>query len=418
MKKSVVVTGLGAVTPVGHDVPATWAALLAGNSGIGLTSLIDTDFSNVKISAEVKDFDPADHFSAKDARRLDRFVQFSLVATREAVEDAGLALDTISPERVGVYIGSGFGGIATLQKQMNSFNQNERRRVNPFLIPMMIHSMAACQVTIALGLKGPSMSPMTACASGSDAIGQAAEVIRGGDADVMICGGGEAPLVPIIMAGFEAMGVLAAGNGVPREACRPFDADRNGCVVGEGAGILILESLEHAQRRVAHIYAELVGYGATSDAFHISSPVENGEGVARSMCLAVKKAGLPPNSVDYINAHGTGTITNDQIETTAIKTAFGEHAYNLAVSSTKASTGHLIGGAGAVEAVATVKALETQTIPPTLNCTKPDPNCDLDYVPGKARRAHLEVALSNSIGFGGHNATLAFRRWKLADESE
>jgi len=273
--------------------------------------------------------------------------------------------------------------------------------------------MAACQVTIALGFKGPSMSPMTACAAGADAIGLAAEVIQRGDADIMICGGSEAPLVPLVMAGFEAMGVLATGNGLPMEACRPFDANRSGCVVGEGASILVLESLEHAQRRGARIRAELVGYGATSDAYHISSPEENGEGVARSMSMAVKKAGLELDSVDYINAHGTGTIPNDLIETKAIKTVFGEHAYNLAVSSTKASTGHLIGGAGAVEAVVTVKALETQTIPPTLNCTQPDPDCDLDYVPGQARRSQVEIALSNSIGFGGHNTTLAFRRWNF-----
>lgn len=411
MTRPVVVTGLGAITPVGRDVPATWAAMLTGASGIDWTTHFDTGACAVKISAEVKDFDPRHHFSAKEARRLDRFTQFSLVAAREAVADAGLKLDRLPLDRVGVYVGSAFGGILTLVEQMAGFQPADRCRVSPFLIPMMIQNMAAGQISITMGLKGPSMSPMTACAAGADSIGQAAEAIRRGDAEVMICGGGEAPLAPIIMGGFEAMGVLAVGNGRPQAACRPFEAGREGCVIGEGAGMLVLESLEHAQRRQARIYAEVVGYGATSDASHMTSPIETGEGIAQSMCMALTKAQLPPTAVGYINAHGTGTLRNDQSETAGIKATFGSHAYRLVVSSTKATTGHLIGGAGAIEAIACIKALETQTIPPTINYDRPDPDCDLNYAPNQAVSMPLEVALSNSVGFGGHNATLAFRHW-------
>lgn len=411
MSKSIVVTGLGAITPVGHDVPTMWAALQAGASGIGYISHFDASSLTTQIGAEVKDFEPRNYFEAKQARRFDRFTQFALVAAQEAIADAGLALDQICPERAGVFIGSGFGGIATLQEQMEAFQKNGQRRVSPFLIPMMIQNMAAGQVAISLGLKGPSMSPMTACAAGTDAIGHAAEAIRRGDADVMICGGSEAPLTPIVMAGFGAMGVLAVGNGDPKTACRPFDARREGCVIGEGAGIMVLESLEHARRRGARIYAELAGYGATCDANHITSPSAKGEGIATAMSMALTKAGLPPTAVNYINAHGTGTIRNDESETAGIKAAFGEYAYDLCVSSTKATVGHLIGAAGAIEAIVCVKTLETQTIPPTLNYHHPDPRCDLDYVPGQARAIPVEVALTNSVGFGGHNATLAFRCW-------
>jgi 3-oxoacyl-[acyl-carrier-protein] synthase II len=411
MKNAVVVTGVGAITPVGLNAADTWAAILAGKSGIDHTNRFDTAGHTVKISAEVKGFDPHDHFSVKETRRLDRFTQLSLVAAREAIEDAGIDLAHMPVECVGAYIGSAFGGISTLYEQTLAFQTKERARVSPFLIPMMIQNMAAGQVSIALGLKGPTMSPMTACAAGADSIGQAAEIIRRGDAEVMICGGGEAPLVPLIMAGFEAMGVLARGNGVPEKACRPFDAEREGCVIGEGAAILVLESLAHARRRGARIYAELAGYGATSDASHITSPTETGEGIARSMHVALNKAGLSPSTTGYINAHGTGTVRNDQSETAGIKTAFGQHAYQLAVSSTKATTGHLIGAAGAVEAIVCVKALETQTIPPTLNYQHQDPDCDLDYVPDNPRSIAFDVALTNSVGFGGHNATLAFRSW-------
>jgi len=411
MKRRVVVTGLGAITPVGRNVLDMWSAVLAGESGVGYTDCFDTSGCAVKISAEIKNFNPRDHFRAKEARRLDRFIQFSLVAAGEALKDAGLEPGRLQPECIGVYIGSAFGGITTLYEQVTAFQNRARPRVSPFLIPMMIQNMAAGQVSISLGLKGPSMSPMTACAAGTDAIGQAAEVIGRGDAEVMICGGAEAPLSPIIMAGFESMGVLAAGNGLPEKACRPFDTTREGCVIGEGAAILVLESLQHARQRGGHIYAELAGYGSTSDASHITSPLETGEGIARSMGMALNKAGLPPTSVGYINAHGTGTLHNDWSETSGIKTAFGKHAYRLAVSSTKATTGHLVGGAGALEAIACIKALETQTWPPTINYRRPDPNCDLDYVPNYARRASLEVALTNSVGFGGHNATLAFRHW-------
>ncbi len=409
MSKTVVVTGLGAITPSGLNVADTWAAMLAGNSAIDHTQRFDTTHHSVKISAEVSGYSPEQHFSRKEARRLDRFIQFSLVAAREAIADAQLDLARISPECVGAYIGSAFGGITTTVEQMAVLQIKDRPRVSPFLIPMMIQNMAAGQVSIALGLKGPSMAPMTACAAGTDAIGQAAEVIRRGDAEVMICGGGEAPLVPLIMAGFEAMGVLAVGNGDPAKACRPFDDEREGCVIGEGAAILVLESLAHAQQRGAYIYAELAGYGSTSDASHMTSPSQTGEGISRSMFMALNKGQVSPTSVNYINAHGTGTAHNDASETAGIKKTFGQHAHHLAVSSTKATTGHLIGAAGAIEAITCLKALETQTLPPTLNYQTPDPRCDLDYVPLKPRSAKLEVALTNSVGFGGHNATLAFR---------
>lgn len=411
MSQRVVVTGLGAITPVGHNLPDTWAALQAGSSGIGYISRFDASELTTQIAAEVKGFDPGDHFHPKTARRMDRFTQFALVAAFEAIADAGLALDRTRPERAGVYIGSAFGGIATLQEQMATFQQHGQRRVSPFLIPMMIQNMAAGQVAISLGLKGPTMSPMTACAAGTDAIGQAAEAIRRGDAEVMICGGSEAPIALIIMAGFGAMGVLAVGNGDPGRACRPFDARREGCVIGEGAAIMVLESLAHARRRGARIYAELAGYGASCDAHHITSPSEQGEGISQAMKMALDKAGLAPMAVNYINAHGTGTRRNDESETLGIKRTFGEYAYDLLVSSTKATVGHLIGAAGAIEAITCVKVLETQMVPPTLNYRQPDPQCDLDYVPGQARRAPVEVALSNSVGFGGHNASLAFRCW-------
>lgn len=411
MKRKVVVTGLGAITPVGLNVSETWAAILAGRSGISNTACFDTSRCTVKISAEIKNFKPLDYFKAKETRRLDRFTQFSLIAAREALQDASLDLNQLPPECTGVYIGSAFGGINTLYQQISAFEKKERPRVSPFLIPMMIQNMAAGQVSISLGLKGPSMSPMTACAAGTDSIGQAAEVIRRGDAEVMVCGGGEAPLSAVVMAGFESMGVLAVGNGVPKKACRPFDNTREGCVIGEGAAMLILESAAHAQQREARIYAELVGYGSTSDASHITSPIETGEGLTRSMVMALNKAELPPTSVGYINAHGTGTRHNDRSETSGIKAAFGKHAYRLAVSSTKATTGHLVGGAGALEAIACVKALEAQTLPPTINYAQSDPDCDLDYVPNEARQTSLAVALTNSVGFGGHNATLAFQHW-------
>lgn len=414
MSASVVVTGLGAVTPLGHTVSDTWEALLAGRSGVRRVSCFDVSSFATQIAAEVRAFDPRDHFSRKEARRLDRFIQFALVAAREAVHDAGLSLGSEKGApggRAGVFVGSGFGGVTTVQEEMERFRRSERRRVSPFLIPMMISNMAAGRLAIALGCKGPSLATVTGCAAGADAIGLAAEAIRRGTADLMICGGSEAAITPLIVAGFDSMGVMSTHNEEPERAARPFDARRDGFVIGEGAGILVLERREHAQRRDARIYAEVVGYGATSGATHITAPAENGDGTARAMQRALAQADLSPAHVDYINAHGTGTLLNDHHETVAIKTVLGESAWYVPVSSTKSMMGHLVGAAGAVEAVVCVKALETGMIPPTINYEEPDPDCDLDYVPNRARDTELDVVLTNSMGFGGHNATLILRRW-------
>ena len=415
MKPRVVITGLGAVTAVGQDVPTFWDNIVAGRSGIDTLKSFDTTSLRAKIGAEITQFDPRAHFSAKQTRQLDRFVQLALVAAREALADAGLN-DTsqLRRERVGTYIGSAFGGVATVHAQMAHLEGNGRRRVSPYLVPMMLQNMVAGQIAIEHQLKGPSLSPNSACAAASDAIGLAAELIWQGDAEVMVCGGSEAPITPLIMSGFDSLGVLSTSNDTPQQACRPFSASRNGCVIGEGAGIIILESLAHARRRNAPIYGELIGYGASTDATHITSPSANGEGIARAMCRALDKAAVHETAVHYINAHGTGTHKNDQSETAGMKSVFGPYAQKLAVSSTKPSTGHLMGASGAIEAIICTKALQTQVLPPTLNydTLDRDPDCDLDYVPNEARIADLTVALSNSVGFGGHNATLAFRRWE------
>lgn len=411
-KRRVVITGVGVVSPVGNDARTFWASLLAGKSGIGPVTLFDASEFPTRIAGEVKDFDPSTYMDKKDVKRTDRFVQFAIAATKMALEDARLKVEELDPERIGVYIGSGIGGLATWEEQHRVLLEKGPRRVSPFLIPMMIANMASGKVSIQFGLKGPNSAPISACATGTHAIGDAFKIIQRGEADVMVAGGTEATIRPLAFAGFCAAKAMSTRNDEPEKASRPFDKDRDGFVMGEGAGVLILEELEHAKRRGAPILAEVIGYGMSADAFHLTQPDPDGDGAKRSMLAALRDAGIRPEEVDYINAHGTSTELNDKIETQAIKAAFGEHAYKLAVSSTKSMTGHMLGAAGAVEAIATALALRDQILPPTINYETPDPECDLDYVPNEARRARVQVALSNSFGFGGHNATIALKRYE------
>ncbi|GAB6935809.1 beta-ketoacyl-ACP synthase II [Calditerricola yamamurae] len=411
-KRRVVITGVGVISPVGNDAQTFWASLLAGKSGIGPVTHFDASEFPTRIAGEVKDFDPSAYMDKKDVKRTDRFVQFAIAATKMALEDARLKIEKQDPERVGVYIGSGIGGLATWEDQHRVLLEKGPRRVSPFLIPMMIANMAAGQVSIHFGLKGPNSAPITACATGTHAIGDAFKIIQRGEADVMVAGGTEATIRPLAFAGFCAARAMSTRNDEPEKASRPFDKDRDGFVMGEGAGVLILEELEHAKRRGAPIIAEVIGYGMSADAFHLTQPDPDGDGAKRAMLAAIRDAGIRPEEVDYINAHGTSTELNDKVETQAIKAAFGEHAYKLAVSSTKSMTGHMLGAAGAVEAIATALALRDQILPPTINYETPDPACDLDYVPNEARRAPVRVALSNSFGFGGHNATIALKRYE------
>ncbi len=408
MTERVVVTGLGAVTPLGNDVESSWAALVAGRSGIDTIKAFDASAFPTRIAAEVKGFDPAAAVGAKEARRMDRFVQLAIAAAKEAVRDSGLKIDESNANSVGVLMGSGIGGLATLIEQAKVLESRGPDRVSPFLVPMMIVDMVAGQVAIHTGAKGPNFSVVSACATSAHSIGEAFEVIRRGDASAVLAGGSEAPIVPIGVAGFTAPRTLSTRNDEPQRASRPFDAERDGFVIGEGAAVLILESLTHAQERGARIYAEMKGYGATGDAYHITAPAEGGEGAVRAMTIALKKAGLAPEEIDYINAHGTSTQLNDRLETMAIRNLFGPRAYDVAVSSTKSMTGHLLGAAGAVEAMVCVKAITHSVIPPTINYEHPDPECDLDYVPNVARETEVRAAMSNSLGFGGHNATLLF----------
>ena len=414
MRRCVVVTGLGAVTPLGNDVPTMWEALVAGRSGIGPITCFDASDMEVRIAAEVKDFDAVALFGRREARRNDRFTLFALEAARQAIADAGLEFDDELRQATGVFIGTAIGGILTLLENYDVLQRSGPRRVSPFMAPMMMPNAASATAAITYGLRGPNICVASACATGSHAIGEAAEVIRRGDAEVMICGGSEAVIAPLSLSGFKNMGAVSTRNDEPQRACRPFDAERDGFVMGEGAGVLVLESLERARRRGVRIYAELVGYGATADAAHITAPDEDGVGAARAMALALHDAGLAPEAVDYINAHGTSTLLNDRIETRAIRTVFGPHADRLVVNSTKSMMGHLMGAAGAVEAIACIKSLETGWVHPTVNYEYPDPECDLDYVPNQARRLEPKVALSNSFGFGGHNGCLIFRRWEEA----
>ena len=412
MKKRVVITGLGAITPVGNTAEAFWQALLAGQSGIGKITRFDASEYDAQIAGEVKDFDPTAFIDKKEARRMDRFTQFAIAATKMAIADSGMALEKEDLSRIGAFVGSGIGGMETLHDQYKTLFEKGPNRISPFFIPMMIANMAAGQVSIAFGLQGPCSCIVTACATGTNCIGEAMKVIQRGDADVMMAGGTEAAISPAGMAGFCAMKALSTRNDAPEKASRPFDKERDGFVMGEGSGIVVLESLEHALARGARIYAEIAGYGTNADAYHITAPAPEGAQAARCMELAIKDAGLDVTDIDYINAHGTSTPLNDKNETLGIKALFGPHAQKLAVSSTKSMTGHLLGAAGGIECVATVLTVVNDMMPPTINYENPDPELDLDYVPNQARAKVVRAALSNSLGFGGHNATLLVKKFE------
>lgn len=410
-KNRVVVTGIGAVTPLGNDAHTTWKNIINNQSGIDYITKLDKDQFPAKVAGEVKDFDASKFIDRKEIRKMDLFTQYAVASAMMAVEDASLKIDETNAHRVGVWIGSGIGGMQVYEEQTKRFFEKGYRRVSPFFVPMLIPDMAAGQVSIHLGAKGINSCTVTACASGANSIGDAFKVIQRGDADVMITGGTESPINNLAFAGFSAMKAITF-NDDPNTASRPFDKNRDGFVIGEGAGILVLESLDHALKRGAKIYAEIIGYGASGDAYHITAPAEDGNGAVRAMEMALNDANIRPEEVDYINAHGTSTQMNDKIETKAIKQVFGDHAYKLAVSSTKSMTGHLLGGAGGIEAIFTVKAIEEDIMPATINYETPDEECDLDYVPNEARRAPVNIAMSNSFGFGGHNATLVFKKYE------
>ncbi len=409
-QQRVVVTGMGAVTPVGNDVAAMWASLIAGRSGVGFITSLDMAQLKTKIGAEVKDFDPTLYMERKDARRTDRYTHFALAAASQAVADAALAMDQEDPRRVGVIVGSGIGGVRTLFEQYDLLLERGPRRVSPFTVPSMLANSASGQVAISLGARGPNQAPVLACATGTACIGEGFVLIRRGAADVMVAGGSEAAFCSLAMAGFEVMGALSAHNQDPASASRPFDAGRDGFVMGEGAGMVVMESLAHARARGAKIYGEILGYGLTADAYHPTAPRGDGLGASEAMDAALSEAGISPQAVDYINAHATSTALGDAGETAAIKRIFGDDAYRVPVSSTKSMMGHLLGAAGAVEAIICLQAMQTGVIPPTINQETPDPACDLDCVPNVARRAEVRTALSNSFGFGGHNATLVMAR--------
>lgn len=411
-RKRVVVTGLGAVTPIGNTLQEYWEGLLSGRNGIGPITLFDPSSHSCRIAGEVKGFDPHDYLEKKEAKRMDRFAQFAIAASKQAIADASFEINELSAEQVGIVIGNGIGGIKVMEDQQTIYLDRGPDRCSPFMVPMMIANMAAGLTAIHTGAKGPNSCVVTACAAGSNAVGDAFRLIQGGYAQAMLCGGTEAAVTPLSVAGFAAARAVSTRNDDPLHACRPFDRDRDGFVMGEGAGILLLEELEHALARGAKIYAEMVGYAMTCDAYHITSPVPGGAGATRAMLLAMKDAGITPDQVSYINAHGTSTAANDKTETTAIKNALGDHAYKIAVSSTKSMTGHLLGGSGGIEAVATVMAVAHDKVLPTINLENPDPECDLDYVPHHSRDCPVNVALSNSFGFGGHNVTLAFAKYQ------
>ena len=414
MRKRVVITGMGCVSPLGNDISTLWGNILAGKSGVGYISHYDTSQFDVKIGAEVKDFDGVALFGTRDARRMDRFVQFALAATLQAVEHTDLSITDSNRDRIGVMLGTGIGGMNTLFQQMEVFFQRGPDRVSPFLVPMMLPDTAAGMVAIQLGVRGPNMAVVSACASGTNAIGEATETIRRGSADVIFTGGSESVIVPIAMAGLGVMKALSTRNDEPERASRPFDKGRDGFVMGEGAAILVLESLDHAVARGAQVFGEISGYGTSNDAYHISAPAENGAGAALCMKSALDNAGLSASDIGYINAHGTSTQLNDKSETAAIKTVFGKQAYNIPVSSTKSMTGHLLGAAGALEALICVKILQHGILPPTINYETPDPECDLDYVPNRARPAIVQNIMSNSFGFGGHNASIILSQYSEA----
>jgi len=412
-RKRVVVTGLGVITPLGQGIGTFWKNLLAGQCGIGPVTAFDTEGYACTIAGEVKDFDPAPAFpSPKEVRRTDRFTQFAMVAGWEAINDSGLNLDTANRDRIGAFIGSGIGGLGTMEKQHKTLLDRGPGRISPFFIPMMILNMASGMFSLYNGLRGPNIATCSACATASHAIGEAWRTLVMGDADVMLAGGTEAAINPIAMSGFDGMKAMSTRNDDPQHASRPFDAGRDGFVMGEGSGVVVLETLEYAKARGARIYCEIAGYGNTADAHHMTSPAPGGEGGARAMRVALDSSSLNPEDISYINAHGTSTPQGDACETQAIKTVFGDHASNLAVNSTKGATGHMLGAAGAVEMAVCCKALETDTVPPTINYETPDPDCDLDYVPNEAREMEVNAIANNSFGFGGHNACLVAKKFK------
>ena len=409
-ERRVVITGIGVLTPLGSELEVFWQNLLAGKSGIAPVTRFDTTAYDCKIGGEVKDFKPEEFMPIKETRRTDRFTQYAIGAAKKAIADSGIDVAKGDPNRVGVLIGSGIGGMETIEDQVGTLIRRGPGRVSPFMIPMLIVNMASGYVSMLVGAKGPNLAVVSACATATHALGEAARAIVHNDADIMIAGGTEAAITQMGYAGFCAMKAMSTRNDEPERASRPFDAQRDGFVMGEGAGVCILEALEHARKRHAKIYAEVAGYGITGDAYHMSAPAPEGEGAARSMAMALRHAALNPEDIDYINAHGTSTPVGDKCETQAIKTVFGAHAKKLAVSSTKSMTGHLLGAAGAVETAVCALAIRDGMIPPTINYENPDPECDLDYVPNKARQTNVRACMNNSLGFGGHNATLIVKR--------
>ncbi|MBI4683876.1 MAG: beta-ketoacyl-ACP synthase II [Nitrospirae bacterium] len=413
MGRRVVVTGVGLVTPLGIGVEETWKGLIEGRSGIRRITQFDASQFITHIAGEIEGFNPEEYIEPKEVKKMDRFIHLAIAASDMAIEDSGLKIAENNAERVGVIIGAGMGGLPAIERHHSILLEKGPRRITPFFIPMLIINLASGQVSIKHGAKGPNSAVATACATGSHSIGDAFKIIQRGDADAMIAGGTESVITPLGIGGFNAMKALSTRNNEPEKASRPFDIDRDGFVMGEGAGVMVIESLESALSRGAKIYAEIVGYGMTADAYHITSPAPEGEGAARCMAVALKDSGIPPSEVDYINAHGTSTKYGDELESIAIKTVFKDHAYKLAVSSTKSMTGHLLGAAGGVEAIISVLAIKDNIAPPTINLDNPDPQCDLDYVPHKARKMEINCAMSNSFGFGGTNACLVFKRFSV-----
>lgn len=410
-KKRVVITGIGAITPVGHNVSQTWQSLINGVSGVGMITRFDATGLPTQIAAEIKNYNPEEHFDHKEVKKLDLYTQFAMIAAREAVQDAGLSTGSFDPDRVGVITGAGIGGILTFEEECVKCHTQGPRRISPFFIPKMIGNIAAAHISIEHNFKGINFNVMSACASANHALGTAMRAIQYGDADIVVSGGMEAAVTPLAVGGFSSMRALSTRNDAPEKASRPFDSQRDGFVMSEGSAILVLEELEHAKARGAKIYAEIAGYGATGDAYHITAPTENGEGSTRAMIMALKDAGMQPSDIDYINSHGTSTPLNDKGETMAIKTAFGDYAYQLKVNSTKSMVGHMLGAAAGIEAIVCVKTIESGIIHPTLNLTNPDPDCDLDYTPHNAVKHTVNAALSNSLGFGGHNSAVIIKRF-------
>ncbi|MCB5250275.1 MAG: beta-ketoacyl-ACP synthase II [Candidatus Cloacimonadales bacterium] len=410
-KRRIVVTGIGAISPIGNTVDETWANILKGVSGIDTIKSFDASVYSAQIAAEIKDYDPLNYFEKKEVGKLDPYTQYAIIAAREAVKDAGLKPGNYEPERVGVITGAGIGGMLSFEEEARKLVEKGPKRISPFFIPKMISNIAAAYIAIEFNFKGINFNCVSACASANHALGTALRSLQYGDIDIAVAGGAEAAVTPLSIAGFCAMRALSTRNDDPKTASRPFDAGRDGFVMAEGSGMLVLEELEHAKKRGAKIYAEIVGYGATDDAYHITAPAENGEGGARAMQMAIKDAGIQPNDIQYLNAHGTSTPLNDKNETTAIKTVFGDYAYKLAVNSSKSMFGHTLGAAAALEGIVCIKSIQNKIVHQTINYETPDPDCDLDYVTDKSRNVDIEYALSNSLGFGGHNGVLIFKKW-------